>query len=105
MTTFQKAFLATIAVLVFSLAYYLVIFLPQKEQLRLRENEKIRQENLLGLQECLQKTENIRNEFWNKNCSGLGLGDDCSLPSSNAKAVKDYYESYKDDCYKAYPQK
>lgn len=105
MTAFQKSLLAIIAVLVLSLAYYLVIFLPQKEKTRLKEDETIRQENSLGLKACILKAEDNRLAFWNQNCSSNGLGDNCSLPTATSNNVTKYYESWKDDCYKIYPQK
>lgn len=105
MTAFQKAFLAIIAVLVLSLAYYLVVFLPQKEKMRLKEAETIRQESSLGLRACIAKAEDDRLAFWNQNCSSSGLDDNCSLPTETSNNVTKYYESWKDDCYKLYSQK
>ena len=85
--------------------YYLIIFLPQKEKTRLKEAETIRQENSLGLRECIIKAENERLAFWNQNCSSNGLDDNCSLPTVISNNVTKYYESWKDDCYRIYSQK
>ena len=111
-TSFQKLVATSLVIVALSFAYYLILFLPQKEQQRLKQEQQkeqqdnqLRQQQLLGLQQCLQNAENRTNYFRIKNCIDLGLENGCDLPRNRIEDVKNFLESLKQDCYKAYPQK
>lgn len=99
-------FIASISVLIIALsfAYYLVIFLPNKEKTRQeiqnqKDLEKTWQE--AKLQDCLTQAHKV--DLWNKQCKARGLKEDCSLPSSIVTRVWEYQSKLRNDCFKQYP--
>lgn len=118
----KVAIIVGVAIITLSIAYYCVIFLPQKEQNKLNfEREKWQAEqdgkkkaaedaaqnatsNRLLLNLCLTSADETYSAQWEKECESRKLGKDCSLPTQIANDVGDYRKELKDDCYKNYPQ-
>jgi len=97
----------------FSVFYYFVIFLPQKEkekmqlqQQEMQTKENRRSYNNLMLEACLQDTYSNYTANWNSNCKVSGLnhhGDGCSLPSYLAESLNRGNAQAREECYKRYP--
>jgi len=104
MTIFQKYILGILSILVLSIAYYLVVFLPEKEEQRLQVAEKIRLENQENLQICLANAGTAYVQDWNKMCSDNGLPNECATTDLNAPLILDRLKEYKNLCLKIYPQ-
>jgi hypothetical protein len=95
--------ISSVLIVAISLAYYLVVFLPNKEntKLELELQEKIRRETLL--QECVQQAQQDYRTSWDKACINSGLAKECSLPIKVAEAIKEGLELEQNYCYKLYP--
>ena len=101
----------------FSVFYYLVIFLPEKERTRIElerelaateaakeaSEEADRQFNQSMLEACLADAESDYNSNWDGECKSQGLSKDCRLPQYNADSIDDTRSERKDDCFKQYP--
>ena len=94
-----------------SIAYYLVIFLPHKEQEKINlqkqmqiETESKRNVDRTALNTCLDAVNNAGYENWNKYCETEGLKKDCNLPNYQSEKVNNYTKELKDECFKKYPQ-
>lgn len=108
-----NAFLLAVSALIvaFSIGYYFVIFLPQKEQARIQQEkekktaieEKEASKKLL-LSYCLEDADKTYSYNWDKACKTRGLKDECSLPSETADSIENYRKQAKDECFKKYPQ-
>jgi uncharacterized membrane protein YvbJ len=88
-------------IIAFAVAYYLVIFLPEKER---NNNEKSRSSQILEtaeksanktkLDECLN---DVNQRF------SASLKDNQKLSSEDVKILLDFFQKQKDECYKKYP--
>ena len=109
-----------------SVAYYLVVFLPRKETMRIeqqkkeqeagdrQEKEKIKRENEAKLEnkakldECLEKAREDYLERWKKQCASdrekIGTDGMCLLDDSSADFVRKTRTEDRDICFKKYPQ-
>jgi len=112
----------------FSLVYYYVYFLPQKESIQLeleikqielekqkqeqlerqleedrKEREKIRERNRYLLEECLKQAYDEHRESWDMECEGLGMKKGCRLPYLHAEREDKLYKELREDCFKKYP--
>ncbi len=111
-TTFRIAITVGIVLVSLSIFYYFVIFLPQKEETKMKQ---LKQE-----QEATQRAKYIDEAFrdvcledadkgylvnWNKECKSRGLKENCSLPLENADRLEVSRQQYKDECFKKYPFK
>ena len=87
-----------------SVAYYLVIFLPQKERIAQDRQDQQRSQNKVFLANCLDGAAKLHEQNWNEACASRGDGDRCGLPSNTSSRIDKSYESSKDDCFKKFPQ-
>ena len=123
---FKITTIIAVLIIAFSIFYYLVIFLPQKEQTKLELEERLRAEvqkaeearrqeeeeekklNKILLEACIESAYDTYIEDWNKNCRTSGINkrtDDCTLPLNLANSLNDIHKEMKDECFKKYPQK
>ena len=125
----KLSIVASVLLIGFSLFYYLVIFLPQKEQNRIdlqkqerlieedekqakieqQRNKEIEEQkekvwNKLKLDACLAEADKDYTNFWESECEALGLGENCLLPTYNADRADKIKRQKRDECYKKYPQ-
>ena len=90
-----------------AIAYYFVIYLPQKDATARQAQQEYRKQQQADLNNCLSAAETDYNANWVSACKTSGLnntGPDCSLPSSVADGIDQYRTSEKNDCFKQYPQ-
>lgn len=98
----------------FSAVYYLVIFLPEKERMKLEwekeaataeANRKAADETYrrLMLDACLADADSNYSTNWENSCKVLGKAKDCSLPSDTADRWDKLHKQDRDECYKRYP--
>lgn len=99
MTNFQKILSISLLIAVLSLAYYLVIFLPRKEEAK----HQLEIQRLSNLNLCIQQSQANANNRWNADCEANDLGDGCSLDYQHAKYHRDTAEQEINMCYKTYP--
>jgi len=100
------------AIVALSIAYYFVIFIPQKESQKvelqkeeLRINQEKEEKNTSALKTCLYQAELSASNYWNKSCKNFGINkreDDCTLPQYNADAVSASKKNDQEQCYKLY---
>jgi len=94
-----------------ALAYRYVYYLPQKDKQRIEAEERKEKEELdrkkgeesadkVFLTFCLEQAEKSYKSNWNSECSALGLGNDCTLPTWNATRMDKWRSEAKDECYK-----
>lgn len=106
-----------IIIVVVSIAYYFVIFIPQKESQKvelqkeeLRISQQREQEKTTALKNCLLQADFNATAYWNKQCKNFGvdkngnpdLKDDCSLGKYHADAVNTAKRNEQDQCYQLY---
>lgn len=124
-TSLDKAVKVSIilATLIFSLsvAYYFVIFLPQKEKLAIEQQKQTQEakdrkeeqakdeakqatdDAKTALQDCLSQAYDEYSSDWDSQCKSTGLKANCSLDDTTL--VEKRYKDSKDECFKQYPQK
>jgi len=117
----------------FSVFYYHVIFLPQKERARIELEQQIEQAKIelqkqelldgqrreieavekiaekervdkLLLDICLSDAQSLYLNYWDRQCEIQERKSDCTLPHYIAEEVDGYHEELKDDCFRKYPQ-
>lgn len=122
----------SVLLVAFSLVYYYIYFLPQKESMQLKyeeekeikrlelevkqielerqkleedrkERESVRERNRYLLEECLSLEYDAYLLTWDKACEELGLKKDCFLPPSDADRLDKIHQDRRDDCFKKYP--
>ncbi len=111
----RNAVIVGILVASLSFGYYLVIFLPQKndEIIQMKKQEaqlQIQNKNLLN--DCLSNAQQTYAAEWSKQCYAYissVFGDvennpTCKLPDSYAKSPNEHLAAYKNDCFRRYPQ-
>lgn len=105
-------------IITLSIAYYLVVFMPQKEKARveqqkqeqqtknddIKKNEEQRAANKKALSFCLIAADISYSDYWNSECKSQGLKDDCRLPEYNADSVEKSKKTDQDNCFKRFPQ-
>jgi len=111
---FNNSYILSIASLIIalSIAYYFVIFLPEKERsklnLELKEQEARTEKqkiNSVLLDDCLNDVGIRMNNSWNEVCKAKGLKEDC-LQSLDVVEIHDKRNvELKNECFKKYPQK
>ena len=91
-------------IIALSIAYYLVIFLPQKEQskidqekLELEAKEKILLQNKVGLENCL-------NDVYERFMKAFEDSKTRTLSLEAQKILIDEFNKQKENCFKKYPQ-
>lgn len=90
----------SILIIALSIAYYFVIFLPQRE----RHLDNLRAENAANLQLCLTNANQYELQAWKNACEKLGFDSNCLLPEQWSKVVADGYSQSVENCHKSYPQ-
>jgi preprotein translocase subunit YajC len=114
----QVSIVLAILIVALSVAYYLVIFLPQKDKEQLDLQKQVQEQKQmedkatkdaslqrsLGLHGCIIAADADGTSFWNTECKGLGLGEDCRLPQYNADRVDQSIKDAKTLCFREYPQ-
>jgi hypothetical protein len=108
----KLSIIGAIIVIALSVAYYFVIFIPQretqkielqKEQLRIEQQKTDNKTS--ALKDCLDQAEVYARNFWTRTCKDYGVNNreaDCNLPmylSDNINAAK---KNQQDQCYKLY---
>lgn len=87
-----------------SIAYYLVIFLPQKERTMLEQWSQQQVKNKSLLANCLDNASKVHENNWNDACASRGAGERCGLPTNVSSRIDKSHEGDKDDCFRKYPQ-
>lgn len=92
--TFTLTVIISLLIISFSIFYYLVIYLPQRDENI--EQQKISKLKLV--ESCMQeaKTKNI--DAWNYQCEKRGLDFNCSLSEKEAKYYSDILNKEIDNC-------
>lgn len=108
---FNLSVIATFLLIGFSVFYYFVIFLPEKERGRV---EQVRQEGLnkeiqkreqeTKLDTCFNQAYEAYIARWNGICKIDGLEEKCKLPADRSEPTQIYYKELKDECFRKYPQ-
>lgn len=100
MTTFQKLISLSVLIASLSLAYYLVVFLPDKER-----QKQVRVENQIKLRDqCIDSSELRYRLEWAVKCKEEGLDELCTgLPNRLAKPLEQRLEEKLSYCFKLYP--
>ena len=102
-----------------SIAYYLVLFIPQKERNRielLKEEQPIKeqkeQEAQKKLDDCLERVEEAYSTYWADQCKAnaeeLGKSDynaKCGLSYKQSDNITNSRQENRNGCYKRYPLK
>ena len=98
----KLSIVAGVLLISFSIFYYLVIFIPQKERDKL---EYSRQQEL-KLQSCLADVYVTYRDMWARDCKEYGIDnkdEGCSLPSGISENLNKYHKEQQEECYKVYP--
>lgn len=100
---FYLVAIASVLIVTLSITHYLTIFLPQKEQTRLKQQKALETErttkritNRLLLQDCLDEV-NTRFQKVFEGTTGKYLTD------QQAKILIDTWQKEKDECFRKYP--
>ena|SRR5918992_232033 len=89
---------ASILIIALSIAYYLVIFLPEKHKQQLEQEQQLRISNQQALDACLGVVdERIASPEFEEAAEGLEGNSD------NVKFLMDVIKEEKEECYKKYP--
>lgn len=87
------------------LFYYLVIFAPKKEQMKIDQLES--QRELLEsqkelLETCLEVAQRNYLANWNKICEFRGGKEECALYDYDLERADNYLKESKNECYRKY---
>jgi len=114
----------SLLIIAFSVSYYLVVFIPNKEkakqelekqkvQLELQKQEEKKKEREekarkksskeILLHSCLERIQNNFSKNWNNACKKLGKEEECELSASWADTFYEALRDGKNDCFKQYP--
>lgn len=100
-----------------SVFYYFIIFLPQKENQRLKidalkvsqqeldkmEKKFKEKERIKNINECITEAGNNYLESWNAECEYRGLKKECALPDSVSLRLDKIQKEGAEYCFKLYP--
>ena len=114
-----------------SIGYYFVLYLPQKDQALMSQNEANKKSQMYLQSICIDDAQNNYKATWAddckvnaervkngyNNCISEGLGNSfclttwatpdatpsCSLPSSTAESLNKQLQQEKDNCFKQFP--
>lgn len=122
----RNAIIAGIIIIAISFGYYLVVFIPKKEAMRIeqqkqeqelkaqQEKEKIEREdkmkleNKANLDKCLEEAQDHARELWKEKCiiDGNKIGSDglCLLDDSSSDYVRKARAEARELCFKKFPQ-
>lgn len=113
MNTTNKILILFGIIITLSIAYYFVISRPQLERDKFEYQKKQNQAQSIidslekstkeqNLNYCIQTARTNAYDFWNRECATRGLGDNCTLPLTNADRVDESRQTDIDNCYKLY---
>jgi len=85
----------------FSFFFYFVVFLPQKERTRIRENAEDSSKQAI----CLQAAEKAGVVVWDEECLKMEQGAGCNLPPGLANPMSDDVKYLREECFRKYPQR
>lgn len=100
--TFNLSVIITFLLIGFSVFYYLVIFLPGKENTRLQQEEAKQQDRQQKISLCLKSAYEMYHDRWNSTCKLDGKKDDCTLPTYRSEVIEAFHKDLKGECYKRY---
>lgn len=108
----RRIFALSFLIVAISIAYYFIVFLPQKEkdkvaqaaEAKQAETKKEERDRLL-LDSCLKDVERDYTANWSRVCSEEGLEAECQLPGNKATAIENNRKQYRDDCFRKYGKK
>ena len=93
-----------------SLFYYLVIFVPKKEQMQASQLEvqiELQRERLESqrelLETCIEDAQRDYLSYWNKICDLRGKNDECALYDYDLERADNSLKESKNDCFRKYP--
>ncbi len=92
---------AIIASLAF--AYYLVIYIPQRNQEAIDREDLLKKQTLQSQSSCLYEADQNYAQNWNTACYDQGFQSGCSLPTTVAKGFETHRDELRDTCFKLYP--
>ena len=98
----RNIFYLSFTVLCFAVAYYFVIYIPQRDRNKLETEQQLIQTRDSAIQSCLENVGTNYSQSWNKQCWALGYKSGCSLPSIYASNIDNTSESLRNECYKRY---
>jgi hypothetical protein len=90
---------ASFLIIALSIAYYLVIFLPEKSKQQLEHDQQLRVSNQKALEACLDGVDQrIFSPEVEESMKGVPAN------SENVNFLMDVIKQEKEECYKKYPQ-
>ncbi len=109
----RKIFSFAFLIIAFSIAYYLVFYIPERESKRQElELQKISSEREYKnqqadrkekqLDDCLTQSHKDYMENWNLACTSQGLKEECTLNSNLADSRNKDYQTDQELCIKKY---
>lgn len=103
MNTFQKMIGISLLIVSLSIAYYFVIYIPQKDKIILEQKkleqsrtDEVVQQNKISLTNCLEEV--------NRKFSDAFKDQKGNISNETAKIIINLNEKQKDECFKKYPQ-
>lgn len=120
--TFKAIASVSLIVVTLSVAYYFVVFLPKKEQMRIEQQKQEQEAKDLkeeqakeeadtkrmeaedNLNSCLDDADTNYSTNWDNECAGKGEKKDCGLPSYKSERLDKTFQTDKENCFKQYPQ-
>ena len=94
----------SLLIVAFSVAYYLIYYLPKKQNTEMNINIEYKQKQQELLSNCLAEIESWYQERWDRRCKNLNKGENCALSSEDVSFLNVWTEGKKGDCFKQYPQ-
>ena len=85
-----------------SFAYYLILFLPNKQKAEQKLQIELYEKKTQAIQECIEKGNEKIKEARDKQCKTLNRGEDCGLPKDMALRYDTAKVEMRDDCIKQY---
>jgi len=97
----------SLLLIAFTLFYYFVIFLPQKERIKIELQQQEQWERTYALDDCLTRVEEERARLFSLNIGNCnrasGFDFDCMTELSDNSDK--WEKEKKEECFKRYPQK
>jgi hypothetical protein len=80
---------------------YKITALDAKTRAEQKSTEDRAQKDMLR-DACLFRAQQEYSDYWNANCAGLDLEDNCRLPNTIVDRIQDMLKTKRDDCIQMY---
>ncbi len=97
---FKIIIAVAVIVVVISIGYYFIVFLPNKNE----EQKILKEDTQQSLNNCLDNTVDYYNNQIDDYCKSYTVKEDCKIPQSTVNIWLGNQKLLRSECFKKYPQ-